>query len=101
VFGRVSYYWEEDLRELMSVVVPIVFNFSFFCKVYLVLQMMMSIGKEHVLLLHQFKKCNCLVQHTIALIVLSSCIRRPPPLMGMKKKSGGLQEKSSNPNYAQ
>jgi hypothetical protein len=80
VFGKVSYYWAEDLWELMSVVAPIVFNFSFFYKVSLVLQMMMSIGKEHVLLLHQFKKCNCLMQHTIALIVLNSYIRRPPPL---------------------
>ncbi len=61
MFGRVSYYWAEDLWELMSVVAPIVFNFSFFCKVSLVLQMMMSIGKERLLLLHQFKKCNCLV----------------------------------------
>lgn len=34
MFGKVSYYWAEDLWELMSVVAPIVFDFSFFCKVF-------------------------------------------------------------------
>lgn len=34
MFGKVSYYWTEDLWELMSVVAPIVFDFSFFCKVF-------------------------------------------------------------------
>ncbi len=35
MFGKVSYYWAEDLWELMSVFVLIVFDFSFFCKVSL------------------------------------------------------------------
>jgi hypothetical protein len=62
--------------------------------------MMMSIGKECVFF-YRSEKCNCSVQHATALVVLSSYIKGPPPLMGTKKKSGGPQEKSSNPSYAQ